>query len=152
MDMSKMLKDLQKMQSKMLKAQSDLKAQSFDAEAGGGMVKVAMNGQGVLTMIKIYAMPTCPYCDYIHEQIAGREDEFQYINIGEHIRYLSAFMRLRDTDPVFDRMKEIGDVGVPAFVFEDGRVSIDPADAGLIEYGAPDACSLEDHKSGRKGC
>ena len=53
MDMSKMLKDLQKMQSKMLKAQNDLKTQSFDAEAGGGMVKVAINGQGVLTMIKI---------------------------------------------------------------------------------------------------
>ena len=33
MDMSKMLKDLQKMQSKKLKAQNDLKAQNFDAEA-----------------------------------------------------------------------------------------------------------------------
>ncbi|MCF0216006.1 MAG: YbaB/EbfC family nucleoid-associated protein [Fibrobacteraceae bacterium] len=53
MDMGKMMRDLQKMQSKMLKAQNDLKAQSFDAEAGGGMVKVALNGQGVLTMIKI---------------------------------------------------------------------------------------------------
>ena len=51
--MGKMMRDLQKMQSKMLKAQNDLKAQSFDAEAGGGMVKVALNGQGVLTMIKI---------------------------------------------------------------------------------------------------
>ena len=47
-------------------------------------------------MIKIYGMPTCPYCDYIHEQIIGRENEF--------------------------------------------------------EYGTPDACSIEDHKSGRKGC
>ena len=103
-------------------------------------------------MIRIYAMPTCPYCDYIYEQIAGREDEFEYIDIGKHIRYLSAFMRLRDTNPVFDRMKEIGDVGVPAFVFEDGRVSLDPADAGLIEYGSPAACSVADHKSGRKGC
>ena len=103
-------------------------------------------------MIKIYGMPTCPYCDYIYEQIKGREDEFEYINIGEHIRYLSAFMRLRDNDPVFDRMKRIGDVGVPAFVFEDGRVSIDPADAGLIEYGSPAACSLGNHKSGGKGC
>ena len=36
-------------------------------------------------MIKIYGMPTCPFCDYIQEQIAGREDEFEYINIGEHI-------------------------------------------------------------------
>ena len=48
-----MYKDLQKMQSQMLKAQNNLKAQSFEAEAGGGMVKVAINGQGILTMIKI---------------------------------------------------------------------------------------------------
>lgn len=33
-------------------------------------------------MIKIYGMPTCPYCDYINEQIKGRESEFEYINIG----------------------------------------------------------------------
>ena len=111
------------------------------------------NGEGgIQKMIKIYGMPTCPYCDYVFEQIKGREDEFEYINIGEHIRYLSAFIRLRDTNPVFDRMKEMGNVGVPAFVFEDGRVSLDPADAGLVEYGSANACSVEDHKNGRKGC
>ncbi len=49
-------------------------------------------------------------------------------------------------------MKEIGDVGISAFVFEDGRVSVDPTDAWLIEYDSPAACSLEDHKSGRKSC
>ena len=37
--------------------------------------------------------------------------------------------------------------GIPAFVFEDGRVSVDPADAGLIEYGAIDACSIEDRNT-----
>lgn len=103
-------------------------------------------------MIRIYGMPTCPYCDYVHEQIKDQEDAFEYINIGENIRNMSAFMRLRDTNPVFDRMKAIGDVGIPAFVFEDGRVSVDPVDAGLIEYGAANACSVADHKSGRKGC
>ena len=102
-------------------------------------------------MIRIYGMPTCPYCDFVHEQIKGRENEFEYINIGENIRNMSAFTRLRDTTPVFDHCKEIGDVGIPAFEFEDGRISIDPADAGLIEYGTPDACSIEDHKSGKKG-
>ena len=105
-----------------------------------------------LRMIKIYGMPTCPYCDYVREQVRDREDEFEYINIGENIRNLSAFMRLRDTDPVFDHLKAVGDVGVPAFVFEDGRVSVDPADAGLIEYGSPEACSIAEHRSGRKGC
>ena len=34
----------------------------------------------------------------------------------------------------------------------DGRVSVNPADAGLIEYGALNACSVADHQSGRKGC
>ncbi len=53
MNMQKMLKDLQKMQSQMVKAQNDLRAQSYEAEAGGGMVKVVLNGQGVMTMIKI---------------------------------------------------------------------------------------------------
>ena len=103
-------------------------------------------------MIRIYGMPGCPYCDYIHAQIKERKDEFEYINIGESIRNMSAFTRLRDTNPVFDRMKAMGDVGIPAFVFEDGTVSIDPTDAGLIEYGSEAACSVEDHRKGRKGC
>lgn len=34
MNMQKMLKDLQKMQSRMVKAQNDLQAQSFEAEVG----------------------------------------------------------------------------------------------------------------------
>ena len=103
-------------------------------------------------MIKVYGMPTCPYCDYVHEQIKDRTDEFEYINIGENIRNMSAFTRMRDTSPVFDNCKKTGDVSIPAFGFEDGTVSIDPADAGLREYGKADACSIADHKSGRKGC
>ena len=103
-------------------------------------------------MIRIYGMPTCPYCDYVHAQIKDREQEFEYIDISQNISNMSAFTRLRDTSPVFDHCKAIGDVGIPAFVFEDGRVSVDPADAGLIEYGGANACSVEDHRSGRKGC
>ena len=26
-------------------------------------------------MIKIYGMPSCPYCDYVHQQIVGHEDD-----------------------------------------------------------------------------
>lgn len=85
-------------------------------------------------MIKIYGMPTCPYCDFVFEQIKDRTSEFEYINIGENIRNMSAFMKLRDTSSVFDHCKEIQDVGIPAFVFEDGSISIHPEDAGWIEY------------------
>ena len=26
-------------------------------------------------MIKIYGMPSCPYCEYVQKQIVGRENE-----------------------------------------------------------------------------
>ena len=45
-------------------------------------------------MIKIYGMPSCPYCEYVQKQIVGREDEFEFIDIGAHIRNMSAFMKL----------------------------------------------------------
>lgn len=53
MDFSKMLKEAQKMQSKMVRAQNELKLQTYEAEAGGGMVKVVMTGQGIITKIEL---------------------------------------------------------------------------------------------------
>ena len=63
-------------------------------------------------------------------------------------------MDLRDNRSEFDHSKEIGDVGIPCFVFEDGRISLDSADAGLVEYsGESAACSIEDNlKNGKQGC
>ena len=95
-------------------------------------------------MIKIYGMPTCPYCDYVHEQIKGREDEFEYIDIGENIRNLSAFMRLRDTQAVFDHLKEIGDVGVPAVLEDEGG---DPHVADLLQMVEDGLCVPQPHES-----
>lgn len=104
-------------------------------------------------MIKIYGLKTCPYCDYVKEQIVGQEDKFQYIDIGTHVRYMHEFMDLRDNRKEFDHSKEIGDIGIPAFVLEDGSITLDPADVGLIEYGTEmPSCSIEDHKNGKKGC
>ena len=39
-------------------------------------------------MIKVYGMPTCPDCAYVHVQIKDRTGEFEYINIGEDVQYL----------------------------------------------------------------
>lgn len=100
-------------------------------------------------MIKIYGMPSCPDCAFIEKQIEGNA-EFNYIDIGKNVRDLRAFLRLRDNNPVFDRLKKVGDVCIPCFVLEDGTVTLDPADVGLIERGkegATTACSLNG-----KGC
>ena len=107
----------------------------------------------VSVWLKIYGLKTCPYCDFVKQQLKGREDEFQYIDIGTNVKYMHEFIDLRDHRPEFDHSKKIGDIGIPAFVLEDGSITLDPAKVGLIEYDPSiPACSLEDHKNGKKGC
>lgn len=104
-------------------------------------------------MITIYGLKTCPYCDYVKAQIEGRDDEFRYIDIGTNVRYMHEFISLRDHRSEFDHSKEIGDIGIPAFVLEDGSITLDPAKVGLKEYDpSMPSCSIEDHKNGKKGC
>ena len=85
-------------------------------------------------MIKIYGMITCPDCSYLLDQISGLEDEYEYIEIGEHVLKMKEFLRIRDSKDnaeIFKDIKATGGVGIPCFVLENGRISLDPSDAGL---------------------
>ena len=55
-------------------------------------------------MIKIYGMPSCPYCEYVHKQIKGREKEFQFIDIGKNIRTLRLCLKTAGC-PLIRRMR-----------------------------------------------
>ncbi len=48
-----MLKQVQKMQEDMANLQADLEQREYTAEAGGGIVEVALNGKHEMTKIKI---------------------------------------------------------------------------------------------------
>lgn len=53
MDVNKMMKQVQEMQAQMAQAQEELAAQTVEASAGGGMVKVKATGAGEITEIKV---------------------------------------------------------------------------------------------------
>ena len=53
MNIQKMMKEAQKMQERLAKAQSDLANESLEVSAGGGKVNVTVNGAGDITAIKI---------------------------------------------------------------------------------------------------
>jgi len=53
MDMNKMLEQLQQMQTQMERAQEELKDETVQATAGGGMVTVTATGAGEIREIKI---------------------------------------------------------------------------------------------------
>jgi nucleoid-associated protein EbfC len=53
MNIQKMMKDLQKVQGRMSQVQAELEATNFEAEAGGGAVKITLNGKGEIQQIKL---------------------------------------------------------------------------------------------------
>lgn len=97
-------------------------------------------------MIKIYGMKSCPDCSFVDEQVKDNKD-FQIIDIGDHVRNMKEFTRLRDTDPAFDSVRGTGAVGIPCFVLEDGTVTLKPEDVGLRSRESGAACRLDG-----KGC
>ena len=52
-NMQKMMKQMQAMQSKMAKLQEELAARPFEATAGGGVVKVTVNGANELIGVEM---------------------------------------------------------------------------------------------------
>lgn len=97
-------------------------------------------------MITMYVMKTCPYCAYVEKQVFGN-DNFKIVDIGAHVRNLKQFLKLRDNDPAFDEAKKIGDIGIPCYVREDGTVTLNSEDVGLVpmpedEQSAP-SCSID---------
>ena len=97
-------------------------------------------------MTKVYVMATCPDCSEVKERLSGNPD-FEIINIGEHVRNLKEFIRLRDSSPAFDSVKAAGSIGIPCFVEEDGQISFDTERYIPEEFPSGAACSLDG-----KGC
>ncbi len=97
-------------------------------------------------MIKIYVMSTCPDCTEV-KCLAADDERFQIIDIGEHVRNLKEFLRLRDSHPKFKVAREQGFVGIPSFVKEDGTVTFKAEEVGLgtkpVEYEEGSTCNID---------
>lgn len=100
-------------------------------------------------MVKVYVMETCPDCAKVKE-IYGNNPQYELIDIGKHARNLKEFLNLRDTHPAFVKVRELGTIGIPCFVKEDGSVAIslkhyDESQwvASESEYASGAACNLD---------
>ena len=76
-------------------------------------------------MLKIYSSDLCPDCVACKAALDAAGAEYQFINITESIQNLKTFLRLRDTDPVFDDPRKNSYVGIPALEEENGSLTID---------------------------
>ena len=76
-------------------------------------------------MLKIYGSKMCPDCVACKANFDYYHIDYEFIDINKDLRNLKEFLILRDTLPVFDRLKKIHDIGLPAIVKEDGSVFTD---------------------------
>lgn len=93
-------------------------------------------------MIKVYGMSSCPYCAYVKPQIEGNP-KFVYRDIGEDVHALKEFLDLRDSRPEFIPYKEEGDVGIPCFLRDDGTLTLEPKEVGLVSLSEHASCNLD---------
>ncbi len=76
-------------------------------------------------MFIIYGSPMCPDCRECTANFDAHHVPYEYRDINENLRNLKELLALRDKLPVFDPCKEIGAIGIPAIVREDGSVFLD---------------------------
>lgn len=79
--------------------------------------------------MKLYGSPLCPDCVDAVEVLDGAGIPYDYHNITESLADLKAFLALRDSRSEFDEAKESGLIGIPAFLMEDGSLTLDTDEA-----------------------
>ena len=75
--------------------------------------------------MKVYGAEICVDCRNFKAIQKNRGFEADYVDIMDNTKNLKEFLEIRDTDPVFDPVKEHHGIGIPLFVNEDGTKTFD---------------------------
>ena len=75
--------------------------------------------------MKVYGTKICIYCRHYKAIQKSRGFEAEFIDITESTGNLKKFLAIRDSESMFDPVKENHGIGIPFFVNEDGRKTFD---------------------------
>lgn len=75
-------------------------------------------------MLKIYGSMMCPDCVACRKDLDEAGIAYEYLDFGNDLRNLKAFLALRDSDPSFEQVRTEGKIGIPCILREDGTVTL----------------------------
>lgn len=75
-------------------------------------------------MLKIYGSMQCPDCVKCREELDGAGVAYEYLDLGESLRYLKEFLQLRDRNVALEAARREGFIGIPCILREDGSVTL----------------------------
>lgn len=73
----------------------------------------------------VYGTNACPDCVEAIQKLDEKKADYVYLEFSNNMPNLKRFLKLRDTEAIFDAVKEQGRVGVPCFKLEDGTLTLD---------------------------
>ena len=76
-------------------------------------------------MLKVYGMRICPDTVECLEALTKAGLEYEYLDFAEKTANLKDFLKLRDSSPLFDTVRQEGNIGIPCIQREDGSVTLD---------------------------
>lgn len=75
--------------------------------------------------MKVYGSSICPECREFKALMEERGFEVEYIDMTENVMNMREFLALRDHHEAFAPVREKGSIGIPAYVREDGEITLD---------------------------
>ena len=72
----------------------------------------------------IYGSMLCPDCVQCRKDLDEAGVAYEYRDFAEDLRNLKAFLELRETEEIFQSVKQDGKIGIPCIVNEDGSVTL----------------------------
>lgn len=73
----------------------------------------------------MYGTNACPDCVEAEQLLKEQGIQYLYLEWTNNIGYLKRFLKLRDTNSLFDSVKAGGGIGIPCFQLEDGSLTLD---------------------------
>ena len=76
-------------------------------------------------MLKVYGMKICPDTVECCEALTRAGVEYEFLDFAEKTANLKAFLKLRDSSPLFGSVRQEGGIGIPCIQREDGSITFD---------------------------
>lgn len=75
-------------------------------------------------MLKVYGMRICPDTVECLNALTKAGIQFEYLDFAEKTANLKEFLKLRDDSPLFDAVRQAGNIGIPCIQREDGSITL----------------------------
>lgn len=67
----------------------------------------------------------CPDTLYALNQLVAKKADIEFKNLSASLPDLKAYLAQRENNPLYEAVREKGGIGIPCFVMEDGKTTLD---------------------------